>query len=347
MSVPSNLSATARSGFASAPARPSLRRRVVGRLRHMFQSELAKLHLWRNMRYDASRFLRYSGATKRGGDLEVEWARITRDYHKLEKGLALPAPREGFGADVVKRLVKLMSVYRVRFGDDQVIDIASGAMHEHARFNGIDPNRDPALAEVLAAARSVDVGGTFEVTREEIHAAARIDLSAFFSKRYSVRHFDPAPVDPGLIRRAVEMAQRAPSVCNRQSGRVHVLTSDVRKAQALRYQNGNRGFEVIPVVLVITSDLRCFLEPSERYQAWIDGGLFAMSLNYALHSLGLGVCMLNWSVDASTDAAMRMANAIPEEESIIMMMAVGHLPERFRVAQSPRRPIEEILHFYE
>jgi nitroreductase len=238
-----------------------------------------------------------------------------------------------------------MSVYRRRFGNGAVIDIASGAMHEHARFNGIDPDTDPTLAGVMAAARSVDMGGTFEVTREEVHSAARIDLLAFFGKRYSVRHFDPAPVDPALIHRAVGMAQKAPSVCNRQSGRVHVLVSDVKKTQALRYQNGNRGFEVIPVVLVITSDLRCFLEPSERYQAWIDGGLFAMSLNYALHSLGLGACMLNWSVDAPTDAAMRAANAIPEHESIIMMMAVGHLPERFRVAQSPRRPIDEVLCF--
>jgi nitroreductase len=343
--VSSNASVPAPPEFASANARPSLRRSVVSRLSQMLRPGLARLQLWLNVRYDSWRFRKYSGAGKRDSDLAVEWARITRDYHRLEKGLALPSPRRGFGADVVKRLLKLVSTYRRRFGDGDVIDIASGAMHEHARFNGIDPAKHPALAALIATARSVDAGGTYEVTRQEVHAAARIDLSDFFARRHSVRHFDPAPVDPALIRRAIEMAQKAPSVCNRQSGRVHVLTSDAGKARALKYQNGNRGFEVIPVVLLITSDLRCFLEPSERYQAWIDGGLFAMSVNYALHSLGLGACMLNWSVDASTDAAMRMANAIPEHESIIMMMAVGHLPERFRVAQSSRRPIDEVVSF--
>lgn len=345
--VSSNAPLPARSDIASAPTRPALRRRIIRRLRYMFHQDFARLQLWLNVRYDSRRFLKHSGAAKRHGDLAVEWARITRDYHRLEKGLALPSPRRGFGADVVTRLLRLVTTYRRRFGDGNVIDIASGAMYEHARFNGIDPDKHPTLAEVFAAARSVDTGGTYEVTRQEIHAAARMDLSDFFARRHSVRHFDPAPVDLTLIRRAVEMAQKAPSVCNRQSGRVHVLMSEARKTRALKYQNGNRGFELIPIVLVITSDLRCFLEPSERYQAWIDGGLFAMSLDYALHSLGLGACMLNWSVDASTDAAMRMANAIPEHESIIMMMAVGHLPERFRVAQSPRRPIEEILRFYE
>jgi len=325
------------------PPKPTLRRRVVKRLQRMFHPALMTLQLWRNLRYDGKRYLRYSGTAKRAGDFEVESARITRDYHRLEKGLALPAPRQGFGSEVVRRLLTLVSSYRRRFGHGDVTDIASGVMRQHAHFNATSPTGNPLLAEALATARRLDTGGTFAVTRDDVHAAARMDLSAFFARRYSVRHFDPRPVDLDLIRRAVEMAQKAPSVCNRQSGRVHVLRSEFTIAHALKFQNGNRGFGVIPTVLVITSDLRDFLEPSERYQCWIDGGLFAMSLNYALHSLGLGVCMLNWSVDAGTDAAMRRQNAIPEHETIIMMMAVGHLPEQFRVAQSPRRSTDEIL----
>jgi nitroreductase len=331
----------------SVPAKPSIRRRIVKRLLRVFHPQLATLQLWRNTRYDSRRYRRHSGTVKRAADLEVERARITRDYHRLEKGLALPAPRRGFGVDVVKRLLTLVSSYRRRFGHGEVTDIASGVMWRHADFNGIYPERDPVLAEILSAARHLGTGGTRDVTREDVHAAARMDLAAFFAQRHSVRHFDPRPVDLDLIRRAVGMAQKAPSVCNRQSGRVHVLLSEGTKARALKYQNGNRGFGVIPVVLVVTSDLRAFLEPSERYQPWIDGGLFAMSINYALHSLGLGVCMLNWSVDSATDAAMRAANSIPEHETIIMMMAVGHLPDRFKVAQSPRRPIEEVLRFHE
>lgn len=94
---------------------------------------------------------------------------------------------------------------------------------------------------------------------------------------------------------------------------------------------------------MITARLDCFLTVEERYQHWIDGGLFAMSLIYALHSLGLGSCCLNWSVAPATDRAFKEAAGIADDQSIIMLLAVGHLPERLRVARSERRPLDEVL----
>jgi nitroreductase len=115
---------------------------------------------------------------------------------------------------------------------------------------------------------------------------------------------------------------------------------------ALSHQNGNRGFGYrAQGVLVITSDLRAFVNAGERNQCWVDGGLFAMSVVYALHSLGLGCCMLNWSMEAAADRAMRKEMGIPDSEAVITMTAVGHLKERFKVARSHRRPLHEIAHF--
>ena len=65
---------------------------------------------------------------------------------------------------------------------------------------------------------------------------------------------------------------------------------DERQQQVIAVQ-GNAGFgDRVPLVLVITSDLQTFFAPEERNQAWIDGGMFAMSLVHALHSLGLASC---------------------------------------------------------
>ena len=64
-------------------------------------------------------------------------------------------------------------------------------------------------------------------TRAEVHAAARWDLTDFFASRYSVRQFAEEPVPLALIETAVRLAQKTPSVCNRQSGRVH-LCSPIR-----------------------------------------------------------------------------------------------------------------------
>lgn len=107
--------------------------------------------------------------------------------------------------------------------------------------------------------------------------------------------------------------------------------------EALRWQPGNRGFgHLASRALVVTVDLQAFSGPGERNQAWVDGGMFAMSLLYALHSLGYGACPLAWSQRSSFDRQARAALGIPPNEVIIMMIAVGTLPERFRVAVSQR-----------
>ena len=112
----------------------------------------------------------------------------------------------------------------------------------------------------------------------------------------------------------------------------------------LSYQNGNRGFgDKASHVLIVTSDLHHFTSAGERNQCWIDGGMFAMSLVYALHSLGLGTCCLNWSVECDQDRALKNNTLISESEAVIMMIAVGVIPEKLNVAVSPRKPLAEVI----
>jgi nitroreductase len=71
--------------------------------------------------------------------------------------------------------------------------------------------------------------------------------------------------------------------------------------------------------------------------------MFAMSLLLALHSLGLGACPLNWSMEKGPDMALRRTAKIHDEDAVIMLIAVGHLPEVLRVAQSPRKNLDEVV----
>ena len=144
-----------------------------------------------------------------------------------------------------------------------------------------------------------------------------------------------------LITEAVEMARKTPSVCNRQGQRVHVFEDG---PGALRWQPGNKGFgHLASRALVVTADLQAFSGPGERNQPFVDGGMFAMSLLYALHAKGLGACPLAWSMRPREDRAMRRALGIPDEEAVIMFISVGHLPETLAVAQSHRMPIEHFM----
>jgi hypothetical protein len=141
---------------------------------------------------------------------------------------------------------------------------------------------------------------------------------------------------------------RTPSVCNRQAWRVYVFTDDEDKRRVLQHQNGNRGFgDRISQLLVVTCDLSAFVTIGERAQAWVDGGMFSMSLVYALHFAGLGTCCLKAPNEIREDRALRRVCGIPDCEVVIMMIAVGHLIEEFAVAQSARRALEEVVQFRE
>lgn len=307
--------------------------------------------LRQNGRYDARRYLAWSSTIAAVPSQAQLHAILTKDYHRIEKGLALPAPRPGFGADVIRRLTRNLEDYRDRFGADETVETCLNALSEYLAFNRRHEFDLPWVErflmlqrEAINAATAHGEGGTRPVTRAEVHAAARWDLTDFFASRYSVRQFADKPVALDLIETAIRLAQKTPSVCNRQSGRVHVFSDEQQKAKVLSFQNGNRGFgQQAGQVLIVTADLRTFTSVGERNQAWIDGGMFAMSLVYALHSLGLGTCTLNWSVEKETDSDLHQGAGIPDHEVVIMMIAVGHLPESFRVAQSPRRPLDEVM----
>ncbi|WP_029007574.1 nitroreductase family protein [Azospirillum halopraeferens] len=323
---------------------------VLRRLIETHRRTRTILALAGNGLYDLRRYLRWSSAGREELSQAQLAALVTLNYHRLEKGLALKTPRPGFGQDAVRLLMSLLDRYVARYGVDDTARAGIDTLDAYRAFgrtHGLNhPEVDAAIAR-LGGSRADGVppcGGTIPVDRATVAAAAPADPEAFFATRHSVRQFADAEVDMDTIARAVRMAQRTPSVCNRQSWKVHVFSDAEQKRRVLSFQNGNRGFgDQASKVLVVTSDLQHFTSVGERFQCWIDGGLFAMSLVYALHALGLGTCMLNWSVVKETDRAMRATAGIPDNEVVIMMIAVGHLPETLSVAHSLRKPLEEVL----
>jgi nitroreductase len=313
--------------------------------------------LCRNYVYDARRFLRHSNLRALPRTPRQYQAIVTKEYHRLEKGMALPQPRPLFGQDVIASILHLLRAKRATLGYGAAGHAAINVLHEYTIFHEALPERShPYVQSVQAAigelresdayqgADAVREGGVHEVTRAGIHEKAKIDFASFAGTRHSVRQFSPEPVPMSTIEAAVRMAQKTPSVCNRQGWRVHVISGKADVPRALKHQNGNRGFtEQIDKVLIVTCSIEAFVRSGERNQMWIDGGMFSMSLIYALHSLGVGTCCLNWSADWFRDEALRRDVALPSSDAVIMMIAVGNLPESFRVCQSPKRALDEVL----
>jgi nitroreductase len=271
--------------------------------------------------------------------------------HSLEHGMSLPAPRPGFGQEKAASLLRKTESWLNDYGPHPSARSAFRAMEAWAAYHR---SAGQPVAEMEAALDRLDrrwalreggeTGGVEMTGRDEIAGATTLDFSAFLRHRHSVRQYAPDPVDFTLIRDAVADAQTAPSVCNRQTCRAYAFTRRDDIARLLALQSGNAGFsQEIPVLFVITADMGQMNLLGERYQGWIDGGLFAMTLALALHARGLGACFLNWSVPSARDKQLRRLIGIPDSELVITMMACGHLKPRFAVPVSQRKPLDAVL----
>lgn len=312
------------------------------------------LRMLPNYLYDFKRFLLYSGLNKSRAYQSERAARITLFYHQVEKGLSLANPRPGFGMTVIPRLLNDVDAYISAYGLVAPATTAMAALQNYVDFNSLCGHESDYVRDRLAQLmqkhnipneyRASWFGGIHHITRASLVDARSQSFTSFFESRFSIRNFAGGVVPESDIRKAVKLSQKTPSVCNRQSWRVHAF-SDAQKIKCLlEIQSGSRGFsENISTVLVVTSELGCFLDVAERYQTWIDGGMFSMSLCLAFHDLGYGTCCLNWSKEHVSDRALHSVGSIPASEQIIMLIAVGNLPENFDVARSFRPPVEHCL----
>ncbi|MDB4432593.1 nitroreductase family protein, partial [Akkermansiaceae bacterium] len=169
-------------------------------------------------------------------------------------------------------------------------------------------------------------------------------LKKLLRGRRSLRSFDVSRIPtPEVLHSIARTALKSPSVCNRQTGRLHVFTGE-KVIQLLEYQTGNRGFgHQVPVLFVVTSDMRFFLSRKERNQPGIDGGLFALQTVLAIQSEGMGSVCLNWCVDYNSDLKLREIAEIPEHENVIMLIGCGYPSSEALSPISQRYPAEAIL----
>ncbi|MBZ9935678.1 nitroreductase family protein [Mesorhizobium sp. BR1-1-16] len=307
--------------------------------------------LLRNFAYDYRRFTRASylnGPSSR----ENRKAQIHLLAHMIEHGLSLRDPRPAFGMPKVAELCADTARYIDDFGLDASTEIAVKALVAYAAFNKATGGDIGTLGGTIAglerrveAARAEIFGGTEDVLADEVRQRASMDFLGFMDARHSVRQYADQPVAPQVIERAVRAAQQTPSSCNRQTCRAYVFTAKDDIARVLDFQEGHRGFgEQLGGLAIVTSNLSHWYAVGERYQGWIDGGMFAMTLALGLHAEGLGACMLNWSTTQDVDRAMRDFVGIPDDELVITMIGFGHMPESFKVPRSQRKPVGDVLH---
>jgi nitroreductase len=296
--------------------------------------------LWRDRAYlisesfqDYTRYRRFSGAPDKAALLNTRGrnaeAQLTKDYHRIEKGLSFRAPRRPFGNAVSGRL-------------DSLLPVAETSTE--LRLNSVQAPARTALHALRRWNDSGDVDANISPVGDYRSVLSVDEAEQFFLSRHSLRNFDKSiPVPEELLAKALEFVSHTPSVCNRQGGNIHLYTDPEQIAKILRLQAGSAGFsDTIGNLAVVSVESGLFTGVGERNQPWIDGSLAAMTFVWGLHSLGIHSCMLNWSKRNRHSRRLRELGDIPASEDIICLVAFGFPPaDGYRVARSPRRSVSD------
>jgi nitroreductase len=281
---------------------------------------------------------------------------LRRNIHMIEKGLSMRPRRSVFAKDYIEATVR---AYRAAQGDipgacelDRELQWANDVLTAYFEAVGGDPVVDRARKEFVMAPLGMDDRSStpgLSPYRRVLGSEPPVsydDLLALSRQRRSVRWFDQRPVPRDLIEKAIEVAALAPSACNRQPYEFRVFDDPALVHEAASIPMGTRGWvDNIPMFVVLTGTLSAFFSERDRHTIYTDGCLAAMAFVYALETLGLASCCVNWPDIADRERRMAALLELEPHERPVMCIAIGFPDPEGLVPFSNKREPHEIVRY--
>lgn len=308
-----------------------------------------KKFLLKNTNYGKSRYLNYLYQydlkqfyknSLMSSNKEVTLStRIRLLSHAIEKGLSLPNPREGFGKEKILELLELDKEYSscIEKRDLQIHDLVVATVQAYIQFQNkfnVDVSYIP---DEYANATSDIFVGTVEC-EASINNFAEIAHS-----RHSTRAFSDRAVTEETVLKIINLAQTAPSACNRQATRIYASINKKNNEEIMRMHGGVKGFDTPAVIFAVTGELGLYQNEFERNTVFVDGGIFLMNLLYSISCYGLVSCPVIWGQEPDMDSKLKNILNINDSHKIISLVLAGYPKgKKFKAALSPKRNTYDI-----
>lgn len=269
-------------------------------------------------------------------------AKLNLHSHSIEKGLTNINFREGFGKNAYTNLIDTMFEYKNNSFDLTDLSYQNGlsVLNEYIekhKNSKIDTSFIKTNLENLRTKDIINLAGIEIKDKNKTLKQSKENFESLAQSRYSVRDFSEERVDISKIYDSIKIASKTPSVCNRQPWHTYIIQNQDLIRDSLELQAGLPGQgNNTSYLLAITSDNNYLSSLHERNQGFIDGGMYSMSLLYALHFSGLAACALNNDFSLDVDKKMRKLLSIPNNQNFIMFIAVGNYTDIYKVPKSFR-----------
>lgn len=287
-------------------------------------------------------------------------ARMLITSHSLEKGMGIPNTRRGYGQKNALKLCDAIENYldnkpdSAEFALIESFGILKSYVEYQERDNvSIDSIKakftmlESRLNENQKSSLDQYQYGMYWIEKEELLSGSQISFEKFVKSRHSTRCFDERTVEQKDILEAVRLANYAPSACNRQPVNVYCALGNENAKLLNKYLSGNKAFtDQVHNFAIITSD-RAYFAGDEQYQWYVNGGIYLAFFVEALHSLGIGSCIMQWFAFSKNEKNLKKLLGIGSSEAIIAVVCLGYYPEKMKCLCAQRKTSDETVHFFE
>ena len=273
---------------------------------------------------------------------------LRRNVHRLEKGLIMRPRRNTFAEDYIGATVRCYADAAMARGMSGQQRWAGDVLTDYFEAVGSTPRIDSARQAFASVQNATETERCVPYPHSQLPECpvSYEQLMVLFKRRRSVRWYQDKPVDKALIEQAVRAATLAPSACNRQPFRFHVVNDPARAADVAACAGGTIGFhDNLPCLIAVVGDLGAYPETRDRHVIYIDGSLATMQLMLAFESLGLSTCPINWPDIEEKERRLATKLGLAFHERTVMLLAVGHADPTGGIPYSDKKTDEELIVF--
>lgn len=278
---------------------------------------------------------------------------LIRNVHRIEKGLIMKERRLVFGLDFISETV---DAFLAIWTSDKIINNVQFQWFYDVLNEYFEVSGDNELIN-KERIRFIKFTNEYNRTTDEIKKTPykrvenndKISYDQFYDLtvyRRSVRWFLKKRVSHEIVDKAILAARQSPSACNRQPFKFKIFDDPVLLKKIANLPMGVKGYvDGIPTMVVVVGSLDAYSDERDRHIIYIDGALASMTFMYALETLGLSSCAINWPDIESLETKMEKALNLEKHERVIMCIAIGYPDLEAKVAYSEKRNLNDLRQY--
>lgn len=276
--------------------------------------------------------------------------RLRRNIHRIEKGLIMSPRRDVYGLDYIGDTISVYSeVISLCDVDESELKWFHDVLHKYFEVTATHPIID-AARELFNGYSVEHSGGLASIPRSRSeYKLSNISYEEFYTlcqQRRSVRWYQDKSVPRDLVDKAILAAAQSPSACNRQPFEFRIFDEQDLVEKVAAIPGGTTGFtHQFKMIVVLVGKLSAYEYDRDRHLIYIDGSLAAMSFMFALETLGLSSCSINWPGVEHLECQMDEALGLEPHERPLMLISVGYAKGSGQIPYSHKKCLDELRRY--